>query len=137
LKELPSEFVNRIDDLVPFRAFTRDDLVPIARKMMSEEIEAWEKRGRKLLYDDSLIALVVDTGYNAQLGARHLARNLERLVTQPISEAACQDEWRFVQTVRLIVEDKSVRLELNGKGGEAVKSGSTSGDWGIEGAGSR
>jgi ATP-dependent Clp protease ATP-binding subunit ClpA len=113
LKELPSEFVNRIDDLVPFRAFTRDDLVPIAKKMMTEETAAWEKRGRKLLYDDSLVGLVVDTGYNVQLGARHLARNLERLVTQPISEAACQDDWRLVHTVRLVVEDKLVRLELS------------------------
>lgn len=113
LKELPSEFVNRIDDLVPFRAFSREDLVPIARKMMMEETEAWEKRGRKLLFDDSLIELLVDTGYNARLGARHLARNLERLVTQPISEAACQDEWRFVHTVRLLIENQSVKLELS------------------------
>jgi ATP-dependent Clp protease ATP-binding subunit ClpC len=113
LKELPSEFVNRIDDLVPFRAFSRTDLLPIARKMMLEETESWERRGRKFLYDDALLDLLVDTGYNARLGARHLARNLERLVSQPLSEAACQDSWHIVHTVRLLPRGSSVALELN------------------------
>ena len=47
LRTLPSEFVNRIDDLVPFRTFHRHDLVPIAQKMMKEEEERWALRGRR------------------------------------------------------------------------------------------
>jgi len=113
LKSLPSEFVNRIDDLVPFRTFSRADMVPIAQKMMREEEERWNLRGKKLLYDEKLIALLVDTGYNARLGARHLARNLERLVSQPLSEAACQDNWPEVNRVRLHTGADAVTLELN------------------------
>ncbi len=113
LKALPSEFVNRIDDLVPFRTFSRGDMVPIAEKMMREEEERWNLRGKKLLYDEKLTALLVDTGYNARLGARHLGRNLERLVSQPLSEAACQDNWPEVNRVRLRVQGETVALEIN------------------------
>jgi ATP-dependent Clp protease ATP-binding subunit ClpC len=113
LKSLPSEFVNRIDDLVPFRTFTRVDMIPIAWKMMKEEEERWALRGKKLVFDETLIALLVDTGYSARLGARHLARNLERLVSQPLSEAACQDNWPEVSRVRLVTGTESVTLELN------------------------
>ena len=113
LKSLPSEFVNRIDDLVPFRTFSRTDLVPIAQKMMKEEQELWNLRGKVIQFEDVLINLLVDTGYNARLGARHLARNLEKLVGQPLSEAACQDSWPDVSRVRLVLSGETVNLELN------------------------
>jgi ATP-dependent Clp protease ATP-binding subunit ClpC len=101
LRHFPSEFVNRIDDLVPFRAFARADLTHIARKMMLEEAEHWEKRGKHLTFTDEVLGLLVDTGYNVRLGARHLARNLERLISQPLSEAACQDDWHTVHGIAL------------------------------------
>jgi ATP-dependent Clp protease ATP-binding subunit ClpC len=116
LKSLPSEFVNRIDDLVPFRTFTRADLLPIARKMMKEEEERWSLRGKRLVWSEPLVERLVDTGYNARLGARHLARNLEKLVSQPISEAACQDHWPEVDTVALAVEGDGVNLRLDPHG---------------------
>ncbi len=113
LKSLPSEFVNRVDDLVPFRTFSRADMLPIAAKMMKEEEERWNVRGKKLLFDDSLVSLLVDTGYNARLGARHLQRNLEKLVSQQMSEAACQDDWPEISTVRLQVSGENVTLAFN------------------------
>jgi len=113
LKSLPSEFVNRIDDLVPFRTFNRADMLPIAHKMMKEEEERWALRSKKILWDDTLVNVLVDTGYNARLGARHLARNLEKLVSQPLSEAACQDDWPKIDAIRLLVTGETVALQLN------------------------
>jgi ATP-dependent Clp protease ATP-binding subunit ClpC len=111
LKSLPSEFVNRIDDLVPFRTFSRTDMLPIAAKMMKEEQERWDLRGKRLIFDDALVNLLVDTGYNARLGARHLARNLEKLVSQQLSEAACQDSWPEISSVTLAVSGENVTLD--------------------------
>ena len=113
LKTLPSEFVNRIDDLVPFRNFLRDDLLSIARKMMKEEEERWERRGKRIVYSEPILELLVDAGYNARLGARHLSRNLERLVSQPMSEAACQDTWPEIQKVTMRAAGQMVELEFS------------------------
>jgi len=112
LKALPSEFVNRIDDLVPFRHFHRHDLLSIARKMMKEEEERWERRGKRIGYSEALLELLVDAGYDARLGARHLSRNVERLVSQPMSEAACQDAWPDILQVSMGVAGDKVALEF-------------------------
>jgi ATP-dependent Clp protease ATP-binding subunit ClpC len=112
LKTLPSEFVNRIDDLVPFRNFHRADLLSIARKMMKEEEERWDRRGKKIVYNEPVLELLVESGYNARLGARHLSRNLERLVSQPMSEAACQDSWPEIQKIVMQVRDEEVSMEF-------------------------
>lgn len=113
LKTLPSEFVNRIDDLVPFRAFHREDLLSIARKMMKEEDERWERRGKKIAYGEPVLELLVDTGYDSRLGARHLSRNLERLVSQPMSEAACQDSWPEIQKIEMRVDGQHVAMQFS------------------------
>jgi ATP-dependent Clp protease ATP-binding subunit ClpC len=112
LKTLPSEFVNRIDDLVPFRNFLREDLLRIARKMMKEEEERWERRGKRIAYGEPVLELLVDTGYNARLGARHLSRNLERLVSQPLSEAACQDSWPEIQKIEMRAVGQAVEMDF-------------------------
>ncbi len=112
LRTLPSEFVNRIDDLVPFRAFQRDDLLSIARKMMKEEEVRWERRGKRIVYGEPVLELLVDTGYDARLGARHLSRNLERLVSQPMSEAACQDSWPDVSKIEMRATGQTVAMEF-------------------------
>jgi ATP-dependent Clp protease ATP-binding subunit ClpA len=104
--------VNRIDDLVPFRNFHRADLVSIARKMMKEEEERWERRGKKIVYNEPVLELLVESGYNARLGARHLSRNLERLVSQPMSEAACQDSWPEIQKIVMQVRGEAVSMEF-------------------------
>jgi ATP-dependent Clp protease ATP-binding subunit ClpA len=112
LKTLPSEFVNRIDDLVPFRAFKREDLISIARKMMKEEEDRWERRGKRIHYAEPVVELLVDTGYDVRLGARHLSRNIERLVSQPMSEAACQDAWPEVQRVTMKADGEAVAMQF-------------------------
>jgi ATP-dependent Clp protease ATP-binding subunit ClpC len=112
LKTLPSEFVNRIDDLVPFRSFHREDLLSIARKMMKEEEERWDRRGKRILYGEPVLELLVDTGYDARLGARHLSRNLERLVSQPMSEAACQDSWPDIQRIEMRTAGQTVAMDF-------------------------
>ncbi len=115
LKHLPSEFVNRIDVLVPFRALERGDLAQIARKMLDDEVQRWVKRGKHLTYDERLVAVLCDRGYDSRLGARHLTRNVEQMVNQPLSEAACGEKWPEVRRVHLNLDDKSaVGLELDG-----------------------
>src|SRR5690242_7854627 len=80
--------------------------------MMKEEEERWERRGKRIIYGEPELELLVDTGYNARLGARHLSRNLERLVSQPMSEAACQDSWPDVQQVTMRANGITVDMEF-------------------------
>ena len=85
-QNLPSEFLNRVDDIVPFRALTTQDLLRITKKMVADEIKRWEHRNKKLTVSDELIEWLARTGYEPAFGARHLMRNVERELGQRISE---------------------------------------------------
>ncbi|HOT29031.1 MAG TPA: AAA family ATPase [Candidatus Ozemobacteraceae bacterium] len=110
LKILPSEFINRIDKIVPFQPLSKEHLAEIARKMLDEETERWLKRGYTLTFGDEIIPLLIDSGYDPRLGARHLTRNFEGMITQLLSEAACREDWVKFHSLRIAAEKGTVQL---------------------------
>jgi ATP-dependent Clp protease ATP-binding subunit ClpA len=114
LRVLPSEFVNRIDEIVPFRVLHQDDILHIARHMLELEKTRWQQRGKTLVYDPEVASIIAGSGYDPRLGARHVERNLERLVISLISEAAVRQEFDVVRELNLEVHDETVCLSLDG-----------------------
>ncbi len=114
LRVLPSEFVNRIDEIVPFRVLDDDDIARIARHMLEMEAARWQQRGKHLVFDDEVAKVIAGSGYDPRLGARHVERNLERLVISLISEAAVRSDFDVVNELRLEVEDGAICLALDG-----------------------
>ena len=110
LKILPSEFINRIDRIVPFQPLSQQHLAEIARKMLVEETERWLKRGYTLTFGEEIVPLLIDSGYDPRLGARHLTRNFEAMITQLLSEAACREDWAKYHSLRIAVENGVARL---------------------------
>ncbi len=129
LRVLPPEFVNRIDEIVPFRVLDESDMLDIAARILAAETERWTSRGKRLVFDDEVVKLVATRGYDARLGARHVERNVERMVISLLSDAAVSEVFDGVEELRLAVENDTVCLRLDGKpfvclpGGPALRGG--------------
>jgi len=115
LRVLPSEFVNRIDEIVPFRVLEPDDIKRIAQRLLDLEVERWKQRGKTLTWTPDVAAILATADYDPRLGARHLERNIERLVIAQISDAAVSPGFDAVRTMRLNASHGKVCLELDGK----------------------
>lgn len=82
---MPPELVNRLDEIVVFRALERHHIEAIARA----EIEAARVRiaGYYDMYvSGDVIAHIAHVGYDRMYGARHLHRNIEKLLLQPLAD---------------------------------------------------
>jgi len=115
LRVLPAEFVNRIDEVVPFRVLDEEDIARIGRRLLELESERWVARGKTLRYDAQVAKVLATSGYDPRLGARHLERNLERLVISLLSDAAVRPDFDAVQELRLFVQQGEIRLALDGR----------------------
>ena len=115
LRVLPSEFVNRIDEIVPFRVLEEDDIVQIAVHLLDMEVERWRERGKAVSYGPEVPRVIALTGYDPRLGARHVERNLERLVISVMSDAAVSDSFEQVREMSLVVDEGSICLRLDGE----------------------
>lgn len=102
------EFVNRIDQIVPFRALDADDVARITERELSllSKREGLEKRGLELRFSDSLSQYVSRHGFDPKYGARPLQRTVEQVIVQPLSHWLLQHPATARQTLKLGLDDK-------------------------------
>jgi ATP-dependent Clp protease ATP-binding subunit ClpB len=99
------EFLNRIDEVVEFRALTREQLGEIVELQLEQLRERLAARGLDLELTDEAKALVADAGWDPTYGARPLKRAIQRLIENPLALRLLEGDFAEGDTVRLDVED--------------------------------
>src|SRR6202023_3234302 len=72
------EFLNRLDDVIVFRSFTKPDLIQILSLEVAKVLDRLRKKNLTLELDDKARDFLVDKGYDPQYGARPMRRAVER-----------------------------------------------------------
>jgi ATP-dependent Clp protease ATP-binding subunit ClpC len=85
-KTFRPEFLNRLDDIIVFRALTKPDLVQILDLEVTKVIERLKARNIILQLDDKAKDLLVSKGYDPLYGARPMRRAVERSLEDPLAE---------------------------------------------------
>jgi ATP-dependent Clp protease ATP-binding subunit ClpA len=85
-KLMPPEFINRVDETVVFRPLAKETIAEIALLEVNRTVEHLSGRGWDLSVEPRVVALIAEEGFDPDYGARHLQRNIERRLLQPLSE---------------------------------------------------
>jgi ATP-dependent Clp protease ATP-binding subunit ClpC len=85
-KSFNPEFLNRLDDLVVFRALEKRDMGRIVDILVAELENRLGPRDIKVQISDSVRELIVEKGFDPQLGARPLRRAIQKLIEDPLAE---------------------------------------------------
>ncbi|NOZ20771.1 MAG: ATP-dependent Clp protease ATP-binding subunit [Planctomycetes bacterium] len=105
------EFINRLDDIIVFRALTRDNL----RQIVVLEVEGVKGRlrdhGLDLRLTPEAIEFLIDKGYDPDYGARPLKRAIERHVEDPLSEAILRGEFKGMSVISVMAKDGGLAFE--------------------------
>jgi ATP-dependent Clp protease ATP-binding subunit ClpC len=80
------EFLNRVDEVIVFHHLKRDEILQIADLYLKRVNEQADAMGIKLELSDKVKDLLVDEGYDPNLGARPLRRAVQRYIEDPLSE---------------------------------------------------
>ena len=109
------EFINRIDDIVTFRALTPAQVERIAATLCAQVAERLrEERAITLTVDDALVARLAADGFDEAYGARplkrHVRRTLEKELTRAILDGRIGEGARV--HARLDGEDGAIGLEV-------------------------
>ena len=82
---MSAELVNRLDDIIVFRPLDQKTITRIAAKEVAQATARLAARGYSLTIGEEVLGVVAATGYDANYGARHLERNIERLLLQSLA----------------------------------------------------
>jgi len=104
-KHFRPEFLNRIDEVVVFRALNRDDLKHIIDIELAGVRNRLSEKDVDLVLDDASKERIIDEGSDFDYGARPLKRAIEKLVEDPLSERVLRGEVPAHSRVTVTVVD--------------------------------
>ena len=78
------ELVNRLDEIVVFHPLDRATIAAIADKEVGDTVQRLAKRGYALTVTPEVVQFLADEGYDQHYGARHLQRNVEKHLLEPL-----------------------------------------------------
>ncbi len=108
------EFLNRVDDVVPFTALGPAELRRITALLLDETRDRLRAQGVDLLVDDDATDVLARLGHRPELGARPLRRTIAREVERRLSRMLLGGEVRAGQAVRVVVDGAGVGLRVEG-----------------------
>jgi ATP-dependent Clp protease ATP-binding subunit ClpC len=85
-KTFRPEFLNRLDDVIVFRSFTKPDLIQILDLEVNKVLERLRHKNLRLELDAKAKDFLVEKGYDPQYGARPMRRSVERFLEDPLAE---------------------------------------------------
>ena len=99
------EFLNRVDETVVFHALSEEEIHKIAALMLGQMNGRLKQLGVSMEYDDDVIKLLAESGYDEKLGARPLRRAIQRRVEDALSEALIAGKLKLGDSVKAEVRD--------------------------------
>ena len=85
-KFLRPEFINRIDEIITFRALNLDDFKAIASITFGKLRDTLLENGISLSVSEAALELVAKASYSEKYGARNMHRYIEKNVQDPMAE---------------------------------------------------
>jgi ATP-dependent Clp protease ATP-binding subunit ClpC len=82
---LRPEFVNRIDEVIVFKALGREQIAEIARLFLDRTTRRLRPQGVEVEFTESTVEFVAQEGFDPEFGARPLRRTIQRRVDNELS----------------------------------------------------
>ncbi|MBE6638051.1 MAG: ATP-dependent Clp protease ATP-binding subunit [Ruminococcaceae bacterium] len=82
---LRPEFLNRVDEIITFRALDKDNFNEIAKIMIDQLREVLSEHGVKLHYTNAAISVIAENSFSAKYGARNMRRYIQKHVEDVIA----------------------------------------------------
>ena len=106
------EFLNRVDDIVVFKALEKEQINDIVKMILKELGERLEKQlDLTLVCSDEAVAYLADTGFDPAFGARPLKRLIVHTVENLLGRKIVSGEIKSGETVRLVLKNGVIDIE--------------------------
>lgn len=102
------EFLNRIDDIIVFRALTEQDIEEVARRMLKTVAGRMEAMDIHLDASDEAVKELAKEGFDPRYGARPLRRAIQSKVEDAVAERMLDGTLQTGDTAKLTVENQQI-----------------------------
>jgi len=106
------EFINRLDDILPFLPLKREDMEKIVLIQLDRLIKRLKDREVNLKWKPDVLAFLAKEGYDPFFGARPLKRLIQQDVVNLLAKAILEGKIPPHSTIELFMEKDSINFKL-------------------------
>jgi len=121
-KAFRPEFLNRLDDIIVFRALTKPDLVQILDLEIKKVMIRLKNKNLELQLDEPSKNLLVEKGYDPTYGARPMRRAVERYLEDPLAEEILKGNLHDGERVQVSVAEGKLTFKQKAATAGALSS---------------
>jgi ATP-dependent Clp protease ATP-binding subunit ClpA len=100
------EFLNRLDEIVLFAPLKKAEVAQIFDLLLSQTVAKLAVRGIYLELEKKVRDLIVDAGFDAEFGARPLAREIQRRLENPLAMKLLSSEIKDGAKIKAVLDKK-------------------------------
>lgn len=93
------EFLNRVDEVIVFRALNREQIAAIVELMLKAVGKQLAEKGMRLEVTQAARDILAKEGFDPTYGARPLRRAIQRMIENPLSEEILADRIKLEDDV--------------------------------------
>jgi ATP-dependent Clp protease ATP-binding subunit ClpE len=113
LKELfRPEFLNRVDEIIPFDSLTEDELLQIVDLLLAKTSEALSNKDISLEVSLEAKKYILSKGTDLKYGARPLRRAIQNYIEDEIADMILRDDIKATQTVVVTLENDKLKFDV-------------------------
>jgi len=106
------EFLNRIDEIIVFRALGRTEIETIVTILLDEVRNRLRDHKLDVVLDAEAIDLLVEKGFDPRMGARPLRRAIQRLIEDPLAELVLGGKFPSGSTIAVGRQGEELTFRL-------------------------
>jgi ATP-dependent Clp protease ATP-binding subunit ClpC len=122
---LRPEFVNRIDEVIVFRALDKEQIGEIARLLLDRTTRRLRAQGIEVEFTEGAVGLISEEGFDPEFGARPLRRTIQRRVDNELASMVLSGSLNPGDKVVVGTDEGNLGFEVLD---EAEMAGTTGGD---------
>ncbi len=109
---LRPEFLNRVDEIITFRALDRTDFAEIAKIMLGDLAKTMWEKGIIVRWTDAVPAYIAEQSFSVKYGARNMRRFITRQIEDVAAEKIIADYSRKISEILLDSDGKTLTVEV-------------------------
>ena len=106
------EFLNRVDEIIPFSTLTPNELLQIIDLLLNQTKEALSSKEIFLNVTKEAKDYILEKGTDLKYGARPLRRAIQKYIEDEIAEMVLRNEVTANQTITVTVENDKLKFNV-------------------------
>lgn len=105
------EFLNRLDEVVMFRALTASEVEKIVKLVLDDTKRLMKAQNIEIDFDESVVKEIAKQSYNPQFGARPIRRAVQREIDNMLANELLEDRIHSGEKIKVMFKNNRFEVE--------------------------